>query len=122
MKRLLCLFFSALVIAACSPMKPTPAGNWDYQVSETPEGDVKGTLTITSPDDKSFAVMMQANGSELAMDKFTFDRETNKIAGEFVYSGMKVTVDAIQAENGDEITGAMWVSGLDFPFKAVRKK
>jgi hypothetical protein len=124
MKKLLCLFFSVFVIAACSPMKPTPAGQWDYQVSETPEGDVVGTLTITGPtaDPKSFAVMMKANGSELAMDKFSFDAETNKIAGEFIYSGMKVTVDAIQHESGDEITGAMWVSGLDFPFKATRKK
>ena len=66
--------------------------------------------------------MMKTNDTELSMDKFTFDSETNKIAGEFVYSGMKVTVDAVQHESGDEITGAMWVSGLDFPFKATRKK
>ena len=46
MKKLLCLLFSVLALAACSPMKPTPAGQWDYQVLETPEGDVTGTLTI----------------------------------------------------------------------------
>ena len=124
MKKLLCLLFSVLALATCSPMKPTPAGQWDYQVLETPEGDVTGTLTITGPnaDPKSFSVLMKANGSELAMDRFSFDSETNKIDGEFIYSGMKVKVDAKQHESGDEITGAMWVSGLDFPFKATRKK
>ncbi|HEY9191668.1 MAG TPA: hypothetical protein VIO81_02220 [Methyloversatilis sp.] len=119
MKTLLSLIFCTLLMAACAT-KPTPAGVWDYSVEGTPEGDVKGVMTIAPKDGKSFAAVMQSNGSELAMDKFVYDEDTKKMLGEFTFSGMLVKFDAVQAD--EEINGAMWVSGLDFPFKATRKK
>ncbi len=119
MKKLPILILCTLLMAACAT-KPTPAGVWDYSVEGTPEGDVKGVMTIAPNDGKSFAAVMQSNGGELAMDKFVYDEETSKMLGEFIFSGLLVKFDAVQAD--EEINGAMWVSGIDFPFKATRKR
>jgi hypothetical protein len=119
MKKLPILILSTVLMAACAT-KPTPAGVWDYSVEGTPEGDVKGVMTIAQKDGKSFGAVMQSNGSELAMDKFAYDEESRKLLGEFFFSGLLVKFDAVQVE--EEINGAMWVSGIDFPFKATRKK
>jgi hypothetical protein len=112
------------VVASCATTKTskveiTPAGNWDYTITGTPEGNFAGVMTVTKTENQ-FAATLNANGSDLPIEKFMWDKATNKLTGEFYYSGTPVMFDGLM--NGDEITGGMSAGGMNFPFKAVRKK
>jgi hypothetical protein len=71
-------------------------------------------------ENKIYSAKMTASGSEITINKFTWDEPTNKIGGEFNYSGYAVMFDAALA--GEEMAGSMSVEGMSFPFKATRKK
>ncbi len=123
MKNLIFVFV-VLIIASCASTKTskiviTPAGNWDYIITGTPEGDFSGVMSITTQD-KTFSAKMNASGSELTINNFTFDEATKKVAGDLDYSGTTVLFDALL--NGEEMVGAMSAGGMNFPFKATRKK
>lgn len=114
-----------LLIIACSTIKTstkvsvTPAGEWEYSVKETPEGDFYGIMTVAQQD-KSFSAKLNSNGNDLPFENFTWDDPTKKVGGEFYYSGTSVKLDALL--EGDEMTGTMSTSSMSFPFKATRKK
>jgi hypothetical protein len=123
MKNLIFVFV-ALIIASCASTKTskvviTPAGNWDYNISGTPEGDFSGVMSIVS-ENKLYSAKMTASGSEITIYKFTWDEPTMKVGGEFNYSNYTVLLDAALA--GEEMVGTMSVEGMSFPFKATRKK
>jgi len=123
MKNLI-FIFTALIIASCTSTKTTkvvitPAGNWDYEIKGTPEGDFSGVMSIVS-ENVLYSVKMTAGGSEITFNKFTWDEPTKKAVGEFNYSGYSVWFDAALA--GEEMIGTMSVEGMNFPFKATRKK
>lgn len=106
---------------AAATVAVSPAGDWDYVITGTPEGDFKGVLKIT-PVAAAFSAKMVSAGSggELVVDKFTFVKETSKVTGEVPYNGYTVAMDAVLA--GDEMKGSMSAGGMDFPFNATRKK
>lgn len=123
MKNLLFVFV-ALIITSCASTKTskvviTPAGNWDYTITGTPEGDVNGVMTIVS-ENNQYTAKMTASGNEITISNFTWDEPTKKVGGEFGYSGYTVLFDAAMA--GEEMTGSMSVEGMSFPYKATRKK
>ncbi len=103
---------------AAAPV-PTPVGSWDYSITGTPEGDFAGVMTI-SEQDKKYAAVMNANGNDMSFTSLNYAPETKKVTGDFSYSGTSVYFDADL--NGDELTGKMSAGGMDFPFKATRKK
>jgi hypothetical protein len=116
--------FVALMIASCASTKTskvviTPAGNWDYSITGTPEGDFNGVMSIVAQD-KVYTAKMNASGSELPIEKFTWDEATKKVGGELYYSGTSVLFDATLA--GEEMIGTMSAGGMNFPFKATRQK
>lgn len=116
--------FAALIIASCASTKTSkvvisPAGNWDYTITGTPEGDFSGVMNIVAQD-KVYTAKLNASGSELAIEKFTWDEATKKVGGELYYSGTSVLFDATLA--GEEMIGTMSAGGMNFPFKATRKK
>jgi len=123
MKNLIFVFV-ALIIASCASTKTskvviTPAGNWDYIITGTPEGDFSGVMSIVT-ENKLYSAKMTASGSEITIYKFTWDEPTLKVGGEFNYSNYTVLLDAALA--GEEMVGSMSVEGMSFPFKATRKK
>lgn len=123
MKTTLSLFLIAITLSACVATKPTskaptPAGNWDYAITGTPQGDFKGVMTITEVD-KVLTAKLLSDGAELPIDRFVYNKETQKMSGELYYSGALVLFDG--NFNTHEITGNMSTSGMSFPFKATRK-
>ncbi|MBL7859123.1 MAG: hypothetical protein JNM57_15630 [Cyclobacteriaceae bacterium] len=122
-------FLTILVVAAscASTVKtktaaapaPSPVGSWDYSITGTPEGDFVGVITITEQE-KKYAATMNANGNDMSFTSLNYAPETKKVTGDFSYSGTSVYFDADL--NGDELTGKMSAGGMDFPFKATRKK
>jgi hypothetical protein len=123
MKKLVVFLIAVIALASCSTTKSskviTPAGTWDYSITGTPEGDFFGAMIITAQD-KLYSAKMNAQGSEIAIDKFTWDATTQKVGGTFNYSGYPVIFEATLA--GEELTGTMAVEDSAFPFKATRKK
>jgi hypothetical protein len=130
MKKLLLSSFVLLLIASCSSTKTastaasskpvvTPAGEWDFSIKETPEGDFTGLMTVGQAD-KNFTAKLTTMGSDLPFERFTWDESNKKVGGELFYGGTSVTLDATLVE--EEISGFMSTSGMSFPFKATRKK
>lgn len=113
------LIFSCSTTKTASKKAPTPAGEWEYSITETPQGDFTGILTIARVEN-SYTAIMNSNGNDLPFESFTFDEATQKVGGEFYYGGTTVNFDG--AMNGDDMTGTMSAGGMDFPFKATRKK
>lgn len=116
--------FVALIIVSCTSTKTTtvvitPAGNWDYVITGTPEGDFSGVMSIVS-ENALYSAKMTASGSEITIYKFSWDEPSKKVGGEFNYSNYTVLFDAAVA--GEEMVGSMSVEGMNFPFKATRKK
>jgi hypothetical protein len=123
MKNLIFVFI-ALMSVSCVSTKTTkvvitPAGNWDYLITGTPEGNFSGVMSIVS-ENNIYSAKMTASGSELTINKFTWDEPNKKLGGEFNYSGYPVLFDATMS--GEEMAGSMSVEGMNFPFKATRKK
>ncbi len=123
MKNLLYIFLALLLLSSCASTKaskaPTAAGNWDYTITGTPEGDFAGIMTISEVD-KVYNAKMAMSSGETTIDKFIYNKETKKMSGELYYSGTLVLFDAVLVV--DQIDGSMSASGMSFPFKATRKK
>ncbi len=116
--------FLIFVLASCATTQksasiPSITGEWDFIVTGTPEGDFTGVMVVTQGVD-AYTGKLLSNGNELEINSFKYDGTTKKVTGEVPYGGTSVAFDA--ALNGDEVAGFMSASGMDFPFKAVRKK
>lgn len=123
MKKLFYLALGSLILFSCATTKttssvPSPAGNWDYVISNTPYGNLPGVLTISEVD-KTFTAKLVTSDGELIMNRFTYDKETMKMAGDFDFEG--TPVDFKGALVGNEIIGAMSAGGGEYPFKGTRK-
>ncbi len=124
MKNLLFFALCALVLSSCASTKsastaPSPAGNWDYSITDTPQGNFNGILVIEQVND-TYTAKLTGDTGDLPIQKYAYDKATMKMTGEFDYSGTPVIFDAVMA--GDEINGSMSAGGTPFPFKATRKK
>ena len=124
MKKLLGFIVVAIALASCATTKTskviiTPAGEWDFSVTGTPEGDFVGVMNI-APLDKAYIAKMNVGGGEQSIEKFNWDEPNKKINGEILYSGYNVFLDATM--EAESLTGTMSAEGMSFPFKATRKK
>lgn len=122
MKKILFIISCIVFLASCATTKIskkiTPAGDWDYSITGTPQGDFNGIMTIHQLE-SNYSAKFNTNGEELAFEKFAWDATTKSVTGEFYYSGTPVSFAATL--NGEEMTGAMSAGGAEFPFKAIRK-
>ena len=124
MKNTLYFLLGILLLSSCTTTKTasvqiSPTGNWDYSITGTPEGDFGGLMTVGRSSD-AFTAKMIANGAELPLENFIYNEATKKVTGLLYYSGTSVSLDALL--NGEEMTGFMSAEGMNFPFKATRKK
>jgi hypothetical protein len=116
MKKL--LYFVA-VVALLSSCAPGPIGAWNYTVTGTPEGDFAGVMEIAKKEN-GYSAKMKSRGSETVFNTFSYSDKTKKAEGSFDYSGTPINFQA--QLNKDQLNGAMSTGGMDFPFKATRKK
>lgn len=96
----------------------TPVGRWDYVIAGTPQGDMFGVMTITSGSG-TYAASLSTPAGEVVIEQFRWDDAARKVAGTFNYTGFSVMLDAALA--GRDMSGAMYVEGMRFTFKATRK-
>lgn len=117
MKRML-IVLVAVVVSSCSTL--SPVGVWDYSVTGTPDGDRSGIMMVSKKDKKAFDAILKTDEGELKFDTFAFEAKTKKSTGDFNYQGTTIFFDADVTEN--EMTGNLSTQGMNFPFKATRKK
>jgi hypothetical protein len=107
----------ALIAAGCASV--SPAGNWNYTISGTPQGDFTGTLEVAKSNG-GYTASVKAPDSEMKFEQFTFDKKTARSAGNFYFQNMSVNFDAEVTKA--TMDGSVSVQGMSFPFKATRKK
>ena len=117
MKKLIISFLFVALLSSCASM--VPAGNWDYAVTGTPQGDYAGVLTVTKLKE-GYEAKMTGETGEIKFDKFSYDKKTKKTTGRFYFSG--VDIDFAAFVETDKMKGSMATGGTEFPFAATRKK
>jgi hypothetical protein len=115
--------FLVLVLASCATVKTkqvviTPAGDWDYTITGTPNGDYAGLLAVVEKE-KVLSAAMKSNDGELPFTNVVFDKATNILTGKFSYQGTDLVFSATLA--GETLTGTVSAGDYGFPFKATRK-
>jgi hypothetical protein len=116
MKKIYCFVALMALLSSCAP---GPIGAWNYTATGTPEGDFAGVLEIAKKEN-GYSAKMMSRGNETVFNNFTYSDKTKKAEGTFDYSGNPINFSA--QLNKDQLNGAMSTSGLEFPFKATRKK
>ena len=117
MKRILFTLIICSLISSCASVGP--AGQWNYTVTGTPQGDFTGEMTVTK-NDKGYAAKMKNKEDEINFNSFTYDKKEKKTVGSFDFSGTSVEFNALLAK--DQLKGTMNAGGMEFPFTATKKK
>lgn len=92
------------------------AGAWDYVVSGTPDGDIKGTLLIEKDGDQYKATM---NGNAGTIEVGDVQIMDDQIKGNFNYQGYRVDMSGtFEASN---LKGKVEVDYTVFPLTATRR-
>ena len=96
-------------------------GDWNYTVSELPDGDATGTMTITETEEGLNCHVKDSYGyAEFDMESCEINDGT--FTG-FYYDDMGTKID-VSGVFGDEntLTGSINIQGPEFPLKVIRVK
>jgi len=115
--KLISFILFSLCLTSCATL--SPSGNWSYSITNTPEGDKNGVMSVSKASN-NFNATLAGNGLQLKFNKFVYDTKTKKANGNFDYQGMNFYLDATVA--GKEMNGTIATDGYKFPFKALRTK
>ena len=109
----------AFFLGNCSATKVVsdPTGDWEFTVSGTPYGAIKGTMKISAVSG-NYVAKMKAMGDELEMNPMKFDPKTGKATGTFSFQGNSVNFEAVHSSGA--LNGNLSASGADFPFQAAK--
>ncbi|MBX2947412.1 MAG: hypothetical protein KF725_16400 [Cyclobacteriaceae bacterium] len=129
MRKFLLFLMAATLLTACSSTQkttsaskvkaPTPEGQWEYSITDTPEGNFSGIMTVSKNGD-GYAASLNTNGNDLPFESFNWNESEKKATGELYYSGTSVQFQA--SMNEDQMEGGLAAMGMVFPFKAMRKR
>jgi hypothetical protein len=116
------VIFTVALLASCASTKSakenSPAGDWDYSITGTPQGDFSGIMTITKTDAGYTGQLVSSQGT-LPFSSTKYSKEENKVVAEFDYSGMPVLLTGMIS--GTTMTGTVATSGYEFPLSATKK-
>lgn len=109
----------ALFFGNCASTKVVsdPSGDWEFTVTGTPYGELKGTMKISSSSG-AYISKMKAMGDELEMNPMKYDPKTGKASGTFFFQGNSVNFEALHSAGS--LNGSLSAGGADFPFKATK--
>ncbi len=119
-QRLLVFMIAAFIAYGCATSKKVvdiSVGEWEYVISDTPEGDFEGTFTITREGDNYTGALHTAQG-DAPLNGVVIENDELKCT--FDYAGY--TIDMTGKFVGDAFTGKCSVEYNDFPMSATRKK
>ena len=102
---------------------PTPAGEWDYTILNTPQGDATGTLMISS-DAGAYGgdISSEMLNQVVSMTDVAFQDSTFMFKATFDAGGQLIDTSSRMTLNGDMMKGMMEVAGFgEFEITATRK-
>ena len=119
------LMLAMLFMGSCSPKMASKAadvappdpyvGTWNYQVQDTPDGTLRGTLQINKDGD-NYKAMLMSGSNETAIENVAITGST--LTGNFDYQGY--TVNLKGDFSGTSLNGNMLVEGMSFPLMASK--
>lgn len=119
------LTLAVLFMASCSPKMASKAadvapadpyvGTWNYQVQDTPDGTLKGTLQIDKDGD-NYKAMLMSGSNETTIKNVAITGST--LTGNFDYQGY--TINLKGDFDGMSLNGNMFVEGMSFPLSASK--
>ncbi len=119
------LSLALVFMASCSPKMASKAadvappdpyvGTWNYQVQDTPDGTLNGTLKIDKDGD-NYVAMMKSSANEIILENVAITGST--LTGNFDYQGF--TINLKGDFNGTSLTGNMLAEGMSFPLQASK--
>ena len=82
-----------VVLASCASNKYvwTPVGNWEYTVSDTPNGDTFGTMIVTEDEGVRVGKLRSPEYGDANIENFNID-ENNQLTGKFSMAGMDMDI------------------------------
>ena len=124
---LLVFALAAGLMAGCASTArmaaPTPAGDWDYTILNTPQGDATGTLMVTA-EDGTYGGEMSSEmlGQVVSITDATFQDSTFSFKATFDAGGQLIDTTSRMTLRGATMKGMMEVAGFgEFEITAMRK-
>lgn len=101
MKKYFLLLFVAVIGYGCASY--SPAGNWDYLVTGTPNGDVPGTMVLIETDGV-FSGKFVSDLGDLELENLNYSEEEG-LSATFYYQGIEFALTGAFME--EEFTGTV---------------
>ena len=89
MKKYLLILFVAILGYGCAAVY-TPAGNWDFMVAGTPNGDVPGNMVITETEGV-FTGKFVSDMGDMPLENLVYSEEEG-LSCSFYYQGMEFAI------------------------------
>ena len=123
---LVCVLAGGLVAGCASTAKmaaPSPMGEWDYTILNTPQGDATGTMTINAEGDLySGEISSEMLGQVVSMTDVAFTDSTFSFKATFDAGGQLIDTASTLTLRGATMKGMMEVVGFgEFEITAMRK-
>lgn len=106
-------FFSC---ASTKKIVYTPAGSWNYVVSNTPQGNIKGTMVITQ-DESLFSGVLNSSAGKIDLNNVEIIE--NGLNATFNYQGYQFRLKGLF--EGESFNGNVSFSEGQFPIIASRE-
>lgn len=124
---LVCVLIGGLAAGCASTAKmaaPSPAGEWEYIVLNTPQGDATGTMMIdTEGGVYSGEIALEMLNQVVAMTDVAYLDSTFMFKATFDADGQMIDTATRMTLNGNMMTGKMDVTGFgEFVINATRKE
>lgn len=122
-----CVLAGGLAVGCASTAKmaaPSPAGEGEYIVLNTPQGDATGTMMIASEGGVySGEINLEMLNQVVSMTDVAFQDSTFMFKATFDSDGQMIDTVARMTLNGNMMTGKMDVTGFgEFDINATRKE
>lgn len=118
LNRIIALIFIVALFSCSSSKKVvyTPVGSWNYVVSNTPQGNIKGTMIITETDN-SFVGSLNTSAGKI--DLKNVEIVENGLNASFYYQGYQFSLKGMF--EGENFNGNVSFSDGQFPIMASRE-
>ncbi len=124
---IVCILAGGVAAGCASSAKmaaPTPAGEWDYVVLNTPQGDATGTLMIDAEGGVyTGEIALEMLNQVVSMTDVAFQDSTFMFKATFDADGQLIDTATTMTLRGNMMTGMMDVAGFgEFTINATRKE
>ena len=124
---IVCMLAGGVAAGCASSSKmaaPTPAGEWDYVVLNTPQGDATGTLMIDSEGGVyAGEIALEMLNQVVSMTDVAFQDSTFMFKATFDADGQLIDTATTMTLRGNMMMGTMDVAGFgEYTINATRKE